>query len=288
MAIAPDGMPYIAYKAVFNNNGTVMKLSPQQNLTSVTVTANIAGLSVTVDGTSYITPHTFSWAVGSSHSISTGSPQIVIGESGTQYLFKQWSDNLAQTHSITTPSADATYTANFNTQFLLSWAVSSLTQGKVCVFSILCQPSGQIWLDEGRYSVFANPYDGYKFTKWTGPVDYANKSHTTYALNGPISLTANFTDAPKLIAKITGKSGGNADRLWQVSLINVGKGGTAYNAQITSWYVNFQSGAYSNPTYKNAPLSTSGMCRRVRSKMGLYTLALPVATVVINTMLQRF
>ncbi len=40
-----------------------------------TVTTNPSGLQVVVDGTTYTAPQTFSWVVGSSHTLSVSSPQ---------------------------------------------------------------------------------------------------------------------------------------------------------------------------------------------------------------------
>jgi hypothetical protein len=57
---------------------------------SVTVQGNPSGVSFTVDGTTYTTGVTFTWVSGSSHPISTTSPQG--GGTGVQYLWSNWSD----------------------------------------------------------------------------------------------------------------------------------------------------------------------------------------------------
>ena len=56
--------------------------------TQVTVGTNPAGLSFSVDGTSYTSVQTLSWTVGSSHTIATSSPQT---SAGTQNTFSSWS-----------------------------------------------------------------------------------------------------------------------------------------------------------------------------------------------------
>jgi hypothetical protein len=78
---------------------------------SITMATNPPGLSVTVDGTAYASPQTFSLAAGSQHVISTASPQTA--GTGNQYVFSSWSDGQAASHTITVPSAAATYTATF-------------------------------------------------------------------------------------------------------------------------------------------------------------------------------
>src|ERR1039457_5807967 len=55
----------------------------------VDVTPSPPGLSVTVDGTSYTSPHTFGWIVGSSHTIATTSTQA--GAEATRYAWYRWS-----------------------------------------------------------------------------------------------------------------------------------------------------------------------------------------------------
>ncbi len=108
---------------------------------SITVTTNPAGLQISVDGTSYTAPRTFSWTAGSSHTLSLSSPQN--GASGTRYVYSSWSDGGAQSHSITVPSSATTYTANFTTQYSLTTSASPTAGGTV-------SPSGTNWYNHGQ------------------------------------------------------------------------------------------------------------------------------------------
>lgn len=81
-------------------------------LDTVSFDTNPTGLQYHVDGTSYTTPQTFHWVVGSSHPVVADSPQDAGG--GQQYSFGNWSDSGAASHSITAPTADTSYTAAFN------------------------------------------------------------------------------------------------------------------------------------------------------------------------------
>src|SRR5262249_55982314 len=56
----------------------------------VTVQTNPAGLTISVDGTTYSSTQTFSWVSGSSHTIATSSPQS--GGTGVRYNWAKWSD----------------------------------------------------------------------------------------------------------------------------------------------------------------------------------------------------
>jgi hypothetical protein len=76
-----------------------------------TVVTSPSGLQVTVDGVSYAAPRTFTWAAGSSHTLSVPSPQNVA--SGAQYAYSSWSDGAAQSHTVTVPSSNTVYTAQF-------------------------------------------------------------------------------------------------------------------------------------------------------------------------------
>src|SRR5258708_22856532 len=83
-----------------------------------TVATNPSGLAISVDGQSFTAPQTFNWMQGSSHTIAVGS--LLNGPVGTHYVWANWSDGGAISHSVTTPGTASTYTANFNTQYLLT------------------------------------------------------------------------------------------------------------------------------------------------------------------------
>ena len=91
--------------------------------TRTTVTANVAGLVIEVDGETYTAPHSFDWAPGSIHTIGVASPQRrpgpenAIGDDYHRHLFANWSDGGAQTHSVTASSETTVFIANFIKQF---------------------------------------------------------------------------------------------------------------------------------------------------------------------------
>jgi hypothetical protein len=105
---------------------------------SITITSSPTGSGyVTVDGGAITTPQTYVWNISESHTIAANSPaNTVTGQ--TQYIWKNWSDSGAQSHSYTVPGGDATVTANFQLQYYLTvqggnspsgqgWYNSSLT-----------------------------------------------------------------------------------------------------------------------------------------------------------------
>ena len=69
----------------------------------ITVTTSPAGLAIVVDGTAYIAPQTFNWVPGANHTLNVTSPQ-----GAGSYVFANWSDGAAQSHTIVTPGSTAT------------------------------------------------------------------------------------------------------------------------------------------------------------------------------------
>ena len=191
---------------------------------AVTVTTVPASRIITVDGATYNSPYTFTWNVGSSHTIAVSSPQSAI--TGTRYVFGAWSDGGAQSRSITVPATATTYTANFTTQYQLTTAVAPAGTGTASPISGTWYPAGTIV----PVKAFANA--GYSFLNWTGLVANSSSVATTVTMSGPQSITANLAASPLLSAAISGKSGlGNA-RIWTIKVSNNGLS-TAVGAQIT-------------------------------------------------------
>jgi glucose/arabinose dehydrogenase len=69
-----------------------------------------SGLDLVVGSAAASTPFTRTVIVGSQNSLSAPSPQARNGQS---YAFSSWSDGGAQAHTVTAPSANATYTATY-------------------------------------------------------------------------------------------------------------------------------------------------------------------------------
>ena len=154
-----------------------------QNPVQVTVQTNLAGLSFSVDGTTYTSAQTFSWEPGSSHTIATTSPQN--GATGVRYVWTSWTGGGAISH-IVTPTTNKTYTANFNTQYFLT--MSHGTGGTVTPASA--------WKNSGTVvSIHATPANGYSFTNWTGTGTGSFTGATNPAsitMGSPITETATF------------------------------------------------------------------------------------------------
>jgi len=155
----------------------------------ITVTSSPTGSSfVTVDGTTIASPHTFTWVVGSSHTLAANSP-VGCG-SGCRYVWTSWSDGGDQSHSISAPSSPTTYTANFKTQYYLT------------VTSPYGSPTpSSNWFDTGSISAsVSSPVSGgtgtqYACTGWTGSGSVpatGSSCSTSFTINAPSSITWNW------------------------------------------------------------------------------------------------
>lgn len=69
-----------------------------------------AGLDLVIGSATAATPSSRTVIVGSQNTVSAPSPQTSGGQS---YVFSSWSDGGAQSHTITAPGANTTYTATF-------------------------------------------------------------------------------------------------------------------------------------------------------------------------------
>ncbi len=76
----------------------------------ITLATSPAGLSLRLDGQPQTTPLTFTGVVGIQRTLEAPSPQTV---GGRTYEFDRWSDGGARVHTVSTPSANTTYTAFF-------------------------------------------------------------------------------------------------------------------------------------------------------------------------------
>ena len=80
--------------------------------------------SIIVDGTTENSQTVFQWQVGSTHDLQAVSP--VSGPTGTQNVWTGWSDGGAQIHTYTVPSASTILTANYKTQYKMTFTQSGL------------------------------------------------------------------------------------------------------------------------------------------------------------------
>ena len=181
--------------ATITMNGPITQTATFVPNVSVAVQASPSGRAFTVDGTNYTTTQMFSWVPGSSHTIETISPQS--GGAGVQYVWNNWSDGGAISHSVS-PTSNVTYTANFATQYFLT--MNAGMGGTV-------SPASH-WTNSGAtVSISATASNGYSFTGWTGSGSGAysgSANPTVITMNGPITQMGSFELIPTRILSLSG------------------------------------------------------------------------------------
>ncbi|QOY87556.1 InlB B-repeat-containing protein [Paludibaculum fermentans] len=139
--------------------------------------------AITVDGVSRTLPFSIQVPPDSTHAISTAAAQPG-GAQNTQYYFNAWSDGGAASHTITTGTADAVYTATFKTKFRL--IISSGAGGTA-------SPATALYDAGASVLVRATPSNGYLFSNFSYDslgTDATNPLRVV--MNASHNLTANF------------------------------------------------------------------------------------------------
>jgi hypothetical protein len=173
-----------SHTSVMSSWSSALTVTIGQAGTSYTVATDPSALQITVDGSNFTAPRTFSWTAGSSHTISVSSPQN--GAEGTRYRFSSWSDGGSQSHTVTAPSANTTYTASFTTQYSLTTSAEPSDGGTV-------SPSGTTWYNSGEtVSISAQSNAGYKFSSWSGDVK-SKRNPASTTMSKPKKVKANFS-----------------------------------------------------------------------------------------------
>ena len=180
----PNQIPDYANPIILNANPEI-----PNTYYEVRVGTNTADCSFFVDGVTYNSWQTFTWAAGSSHLIGTSSQQ---GTGGIRHVWQTWNDEGEISHSIIVPIGGTTYRANFLTEYLLTISSSPASGG-----SVGADPSST----DGYYYVdtpvllTAVASAGNTFSGWTG--DLAGISNPGWInMGSPKSVTAIFTQAP--------------------------------------------------------------------------------------------
>ena len=172
-----------------NGNGTTSRsigLTVATNTPVYTISTNPSGLQVIVDGASYTSPKTFTWTLGTSHTLSVSSP--LGGSAGIQHVFSSWTDGGAQAHSIKASADTTNYVATFTTQYSLTASSNPTNVG-------VTNPAGTTWHTKGQpLSLVASPNSGYTFSGWSGHLQ-GTTNPQSLTMDGPKSVTAIFTQA---------------------------------------------------------------------------------------------
>jgi hypothetical protein len=222
----------------------------------ITIITTPANLLVSADGGAATTaPLVENWIPGSSHTIATTSPQA--GGAGVQYVWSNWSDNGAISHSITVPSTASTYTASFNTQYQLMTAANPANGGTVS------PTSGNFYNANTVVPLTATANAGFTFSNWTGNVANASSASTTITMGSPQSVTANFASSPQIVLNPTSINFGTAylftAKTHNVTVTNTGSSTVTINSVTITPGAGTNKGDYTDLSFcpKNLPAGKS-------------------------------
>ena len=226
------------------------------NVEAVTIATVPAGLPVSIDNQpAQLSPVNVVWQVGGSHAIAVPASQP---SGGTLYTFANWSDNGAASHTVTATAGVSSYTATFNTSYLLT-ALASPSQGGT--LSLNPQGTNGYYPAGTQVNVTATANPGYLFTGWTGNVASSSSAATSMILNQPQTIMANFVNAgvPSLGSSISAKAGPSNARVWTIAFNNGGSG-TALSTSLNSFHLAQTFGAACTPVVSTAvPLSVGNI-----------------------------
>src|SRR2546422_555368 len=166
--------------------------SPGFPVATVTVATNPSGLPETIDGVTKVSPVTYNWTLGSSHTVNV-SQTIGTGAEGSRYNWTSWSDGGAITHEVIA-DADLVLTARFVKQHQVS--IGTSPQGRtVLVDNVSVAARTTFWWDESvPHWLEAPPQPDdtpearYEWRSWS---DGLARGHSVLA-TAPLSLTATF------------------------------------------------------------------------------------------------
>ncbi|HLJ17143.1 MAG TPA: hypothetical protein VKV15_21800 [Bryobacteraceae bacterium] len=195
-ATAASGFQFSSWSGPVSNSNaasTTVTMSSPQTVTAnfsaaagVTIQTNPPGLQFTVDGgPALIAPQVLNLSQGT-HILALAQTQA--GAAGTQYVFTNWSDNGAASHTITVGSAALTFTATFKTQFQLTITSSPPAGGTVT-------PQPGFFDANAVVPISATASSGFSFSKWTGNVANTSSPSTTVTMSAPQTVAAVFTSA---------------------------------------------------------------------------------------------
>ncbi|MFN7925706.1 MAG: M12 family metallopeptidase, partial [Bryobacteraceae bacterium] len=220
----PAGIPIGQRTALSDKDVAAVKVSypststppppPPANTVTITVASNPVGQVVTVDGAAVATPRTFTWTVGSSHTVLAAS----LTEATRRLRFVSWSDSGTQQHSYVTPSANATLTANFAVDYRLTTQVSPAGSATL---SVAPQSADGFYLAGTAVTISVTPAAGYCSINWTGVLNQGKQSVSltmdkAYAIGvnlsaGAVTLRPTGVSGPKrefsFLASITVTTG---------------------------------------------------------------------------------
>ncbi len=148
--------------------------------TATTITTVPAGLPIAVDGVPAVSPASFDWAVGSTHTIAVATQA---GTADPRYAFVRWSDGGDPSHTITA-AGQTVFCAVYQTQHKFSYDVGS---GSGTVTAEPVSADGY-YPERQPVRVTATPAAGSQFVRWTGSTDLQSSGNSVSATDATVEV----------------------------------------------------------------------------------------------------
>jgi astacin len=149
--------------------------------TATTITTVPSGLPITVDGVSAVSPKSYDWAPGATHTIAVNNRE---GASDPRYAFVRWSDGGDLSHTITAGADQTVFCAVFQTQHKFSYDVGS---GSGTVNATPASSDG-FYPERQPVRVTATPAEGSQFIRWTGLTSLQVAGYSVSATNAIVEV----------------------------------------------------------------------------------------------------
>jgi hypothetical protein len=156
-----------------------------------------SNLSAVVDGAFWFTPKNFSadpaldgsaWNFSTTHTLNINSPELPYSVN-TEYLFSNWSDAGAQSHTISVPGSSAAYTATLIPQYTPATNFSFACGGSAAITPSSTEGGFYPWGTQLTYT--ATPATGWTFAGWTFDLT-GTANPTTLDATDETLVNANF------------------------------------------------------------------------------------------------
>lgn len=164
---------------------------------TVTVNTIPQGLRLTVDGADVVTPFSYSFADGTSHTLAAPTPQTL---NGAAYRFGGWTDGATQgSRTFTVQGSNLTYTAQFTAVPRVTLTIQSVpARMRITVngVAVTAGPYSGTFDQGAAVAVTADAVQvlegtPYRFTGWS---DGTVQTARTVVLNSNVTLTANYEE----------------------------------------------------------------------------------------------
>lgn len=151
-----------AVRLLYGGTSTISPPPPTTSSTvNVTFNTNPTGLQVKVDGAVYTTPRSFTWTVGSTHTVEAIEPAA---SAGTKYKFASWSNGASKSHIATASSNVTSYSATYSLSYIVD--TSTIYPAGTGTASISPVSPDKYYPANSSVVVQATPAAGYCFNRW--------------------------------------------------------------------------------------------------------------------------